>query len=76
MSLVNKDIPLYTIAGGVPIRVLGTVAQAERYPGKRASEIPILYPSKWNIRCTPLLASTVFVHLALRRQHTQQVESV
>ena len=30
MSLVNKDVPPYTIVGGVPIRVLGTVPESER----------------------------------------------
>lgn len=30
MSLVNKDVPPYTIVGGVPIRVLGAVPEAER----------------------------------------------
>jgi acetyltransferase-like isoleucine patch superfamily enzyme len=32
MSLVNKDIPPYTIVGGVPVRVLGVVPQEERRP--------------------------------------------
>ena len=30
MSLVNKDVPPYTIVGGVPIRVLGTVPEEAR----------------------------------------------
>jgi len=30
MSLVNKDVPPDTLVGGVPIRVLGAVPQAER----------------------------------------------
>jgi acetyltransferase-like isoleucine patch superfamily enzyme len=30
MSLVNKDVPPYTIVGGVPIRVLGVVPEEER----------------------------------------------
>jgi acetyltransferase-like isoleucine patch superfamily enzyme len=30
MSLVNKDVPPYTIVGGVPIRVLGVVPESRR----------------------------------------------
>lgn len=74
MSLVNKDVPLYTIVGRVPIRMLGTVAHAERYPGKRASEIPILYQFKCKTHSTPLLGRAVFVYLPLRRQRSPQVK--
>ena len=34
MSLVNKDVPPYTIVGGVPIRVLGVLPQEDRHRGK------------------------------------------
>jgi acetyltransferase-like isoleucine patch superfamily enzyme len=44
MSLVNKDVPPYTIVGGVPIRVLGVVPESERRPGQRTSEVPISHP--------------------------------
>lgn len=30
MSLVNKDVPPYTMVGGVPIRILGTIAEEDR----------------------------------------------
>lgn len=30
MSLVNKDVPPYTVVGGVPIRVLGRVTEERR----------------------------------------------
>jgi acetyltransferase-like isoleucine patch superfamily enzyme len=46
MSLVNKDVPPYTIVGGVPIRVLGTVPEAER-PGLRVQ------PAALTVQSTP-----------------------
>jgi acetyltransferase-like isoleucine patch superfamily enzyme len=36
MSLVNKDVPPYTVVGGVPIRVLGTVPEE----GRRSAPLP------------------------------------
>ena len=41
-----KDVPPYTIVGGVLIRVLGVVPVAEKLSGKRSSAVPISHPSK------------------------------
>jgi len=33
MSLVNKDVPPYSMVGGVPIRMLGAVPEKGRHAG-------------------------------------------
>lgn len=39
LSLVNKDVPPYSLVGGVPIRILGTVPEKDRHAAAMLGDV-------------------------------------